>query len=41
MRGVISKSGDKTSLAEENEQYGETYLGTKTKVGDRQGGPET
>jgi hypothetical protein len=40
MRSVISKSGGNSSLAEKNDRYGEAYMGTKAKAGDRQGGPE-
>jgi hypothetical protein len=40
MRSAVSKSGDNTSLAGESGRYGETYTGTKTKVGYSQGGPE-
>jgi hypothetical protein len=40
MRGVISKGGSKFSPAEENGRYGEAYVGTKAKAGNRQGRPE-
>ena len=40
MRSTVSKGGDNSSPAGEGERYGEAYTGTKTKVGNSQGGPE-